>query len=74
MTSIINSLAAYREKLDLVWNSINHHQIEKLEKDLLSAWKKDKSIFICGKGGSAANANHLANDLLYGINPDAKGI
>ena len=74
MTSISNSLAAYKEKLDLVWNSINHHQIEKLEKDLLSAWKKDKSIFICGNGGSAANANHLANDLLYGINPNGKGI
>ena len=74
MTSISNSLVAYKEKLDLVWNSINHHQIERLEEDLLSAWKNDKSVFICGNGGSAANANHLANDLLYGINPDGKGI
>jgi D-sedoheptulose 7-phosphate isomerase len=74
MTSISNSLAAYKEKLDLAWNSINHNQIERLEEDLLSAWKKDKSVFICGNGGSAANANHLANDLMYGINPDGKGI
>ena len=74
MTSISNSLAAYKEKLDLAWNSINHHQIERLEEDLLSAWRNDKSVFICGNGGSAANANHLANDLMYGINPDGKGI
>lgn len=74
MTSISHSLTAYKEKLDLVWNSINHHQIERLKNDLLSAWKNDKSVFIFGNGGSAANANHLANDLLYGINPDGKGI
>jgi len=74
MTSISNSLAAYKEKIDLAWNSIDHHQIERLENDLLSAWKNDKSVFICGNGGSAANANHLANDLLYGINPNGKGI
>ena len=24
-------------------------------------------MFLCGNGGSAANAIHLANDLLYGI-------
>jgi D-sedoheptulose 7-phosphate isomerase len=74
MTSISNSLAAYKEKLDLAWNSIDQHQIERLEKDLLSTLKKGKSVFICGNGGSATNANHLANDLLYGINPDGKGI
>jgi D-sedoheptulose 7-phosphate isomerase len=74
MTSISNSLAAYKKMIDLAWNSIDLHQIEKLENDLLSTWKNNKTVFICGNGGSAANANHLANDLLYGINPDGKGI
>jgi D-sedoheptulose 7-phosphate isomerase len=74
MTSISNSIAEYKQKLDLVWKSIDHYQVEKLEYDLLTAWKNEKSVFICGNGGSAANANHLANDLLYGINPYGKGI
>lgn len=74
MKSISSSLAAYKEKIDLVWNSIDHRQVEELENYLLSASRKDKLVFICGNGGSAANANHLANDLLYGINPGGKGL
>jgi D-sedoheptulose 7-phosphate isomerase len=32
-------------------------------------------VFICGNGGSAANAMHIANDLLYGIARDeGKGL
>ena len=34
---------------------------------LWEAWHNDKQVFICGNGGSAANAMHIANDLLYGI-------
>ena len=30
------------------------------------AWKAGKTIYLCGNGGSAGNANHLANDLFYG--------
>lgn len=30
------------------------------------AWKEGRSIYLCGNGGSAGNAIHLANDLLYG--------
>jgi len=32
-------------------------------------------VFICGNGGSAANAVHLANDFLYGIDkPAGRGL
>jgi len=31
-----------------------------------SAWTLKKTIYICGNGGSAGNANHLANDFTYG--------
>ena len=34
---------------------------------LLEVWRKNKNIFICGNGGSAANAIHIANDFLYGL-------
>ena len=39
--------------------------VSQLVKKILSAWKKDKHVFLCGNGGSAANAMHIANDLLY---------
>ena len=41
--------------------------IENLAKDILQAWLNNKQVFICGNGGSAANALHIANDLFYGI-------
>ncbi len=33
---------------------------------LLEAWKTRNTIYLCGNGGSAGNAIHLANDLIYG--------
>lgn len=43
--------------------------IESWGNDFLQLWKSNKQLFICGNGGSAGNAIHLANDLLYGISP-----
>lgn len=34
---------------------------------LREAWQKGRSIYMCGNGGSAGNAVHLANDFLYGV-------
>ena len=50
------------EFTDEIFNSI-----ESLALDLLDAWVNNKQVFICGNGGSAANALHLANDFIYGI-------
>ena len=33
---------------------------------LREAWRTGRTIYLCGNGGSAGNANHLANDFLYG--------
>ncbi len=33
---------------------------------LRDAWRERRTIYLCGNGGSAGNANHLANDFLYG--------
>jgi D-sedoheptulose 7-phosphate isomerase len=41
--------------------------IEKLAGALHKAWVDGNSVYICGNGGSAANAIHMANDFLYGI-------
>ena len=34
---------------------------------LADAWGHRRQVFICGNGGSAANALHMANDFHYGI-------
>jgi D-sedoheptulose 7-phosphate isomerase len=42
-------------------------QLEKLIAALLESWAEGSSVYLCGNGGSAANAIHLANDFLYGV-------
>jgi D-sedoheptulose 7-phosphate isomerase len=44
------------------WSSVNL-----LAQDMLRCWKEKRRVFLCGNGGSAGNAVHLANDFLYGI-------
>jgi len=41
-------------------------QIPVLGEALKRAWLDNKVIYLCGNGGSAGNAIHLANDFLYG--------
>jgi D-sedoheptulose 7-phosphate isomerase len=41
-------------------------KVADLGQALREAWKLGKSVYLCGNGGSAGNANHLANDLFYG--------
>jgi D-sedoheptulose 7-phosphate isomerase len=38
-----------------------------LAEELAAAWRDSRRVFICGNGGSAANALHWANDFLYPI-------
>ena len=33
----------------------------------MACWKENRQLFICGNGGSAGNAIHIANDFLLGI-------
>lgn len=41
--------------------------VEQLANELSVCWKQKRTVFLCGNGGSAGNAIHLANDLLYGV-------
>ncbi|MDB4078016.1 SIS domain-containing protein [Amylibacter sp.] len=41
--------------------------VAQLAADIHACWIQKKQVFICGNGGSAGNAIHLANDFLYGI-------
>ena len=38
-----------------------------LATELEKAWRDGRRVFICGNGGSAANAIHWANDFLYPV-------
>jgi D-sedoheptulose 7-phosphate isomerase len=42
-------------------------EIPVLGSALRDAWRDGRTIFLCGNGGSAGNAIHLANDFLYGV-------
>lgn len=44
------------------WN-----EIDLLAQELEAARHDGRQVFLCGNGGSAATAIHLANDFLYGI-------
>jgi len=43
--------------------------VEVLAEKLKQLIINGKSLYICGNGGSAGNAQHLANDFLYGVSP-----
>ena len=62
----------YFNKLSSNFNSEILIGIEKLADDLTKIWKSNNQLFICGNGGSAANAIHIANDLHYGLAQSVK--
>ena len=59
--------ADYPKRLAAVMSDADWSQVATLGELLLECWRDGRQVFICGNGGSAANAVHLANDLLYGI-------
>ena len=58
---------SYIERLQGCFDETNLEATEKLAHELYRAWVDRRNVFICGNGGSAANAIHIANDLHYGI-------
>jgi D-sedoheptulose 7-phosphate isomerase len=42
-------------------------EVPALGTGLRDAWRHGRAVYICGNGGSAGNAIHLANDFLYGV-------
>ncbi|KZR61070.1 Phosphoheptose isomerase [Prochlorococcus sp. MIT 1306] len=58
---------AYIEKLTSMFNDDYFGSIKMLADSLEQTWLTKKTVFICGNGGSAANAMHIANDMHFGI-------
>jgi D-sedoheptulose 7-phosphate isomerase len=57
----------YARRLQDVLATADWTTVHQLSQALLESWQKGCRVFICGNGGSAGNAIHLANDFLYGI-------
>ena len=68
----------YLDRLRESFNGELINKIEVLSEDLINTWENNNQVFICGNGGSAANAIHIANDLHYGLgvnaNRDGRGL
>jgi len=57
----------YAQRLGALLQSVELEGVAALAGELKACWSDGRQVFICGNGGSAANAAHLANDFLYGI-------
>lgn len=63
--------AEYAQRLQRVLQNADWAGVDALGRDLLDCWRSRRQVFLCGNGGSAGNAIHLANDFLYGISKKA---
>jgi len=67
MTTDMQSLIGrYRQAFNAALGLEAMDVVPKLGEALRQAWRDGRTIYLCGNGGSAGNANHLANDFLYG--------
>jgi D-sedoheptulose 7-phosphate isomerase len=66
-TTFARTARAYLNRLQGCFSASNLSAIETLARALRQTWIDGRHVYICGNGGSAANAIHIANDLHYGI-------
>ena len=65
------AFAAYASRLQRVLEDADWSGVALLARELRDCWATGRQVFICGNGGSAGNAMHLANDFLYGVSKTA---
>ena len=65
----------YAAALSALISSTDWGSVDRLIEELSIVRQAGKQVFLCGNGGSAANAMHIANDFLYGVSsPDTPGL
>lgn len=69
-----DSFSDYSVRLQGALAAFDWSCIASLAKVLRTTWAEGRRVILCGNGGSAANAMHIANDLLYGISMKGVGI
>ena len=65
--AFLSTSRCYLNKLNNCFTEEILEKIHTLALRLLKSWEQKKQVFLCGNGGSAANAIHLSNDLIYGV-------
>ena len=65
-------LKNYIDNLKVQLDLLSLDVIELWSNDFLKLCKSKKQLFICGNGGSAGNAMHIANDFHYGVGCNIK--
>lgn len=63
----------YSEAFSRVLSGMDWNSARLLAEELNQARKDRKQVILCGNGGSAANAMHWANDLIFGAGKTGKG-
>ncbi len=72
MKELINN---YKKNLSETLEKLDVEKVKEFCELILSAWRTNNTIYLCGNGGSAANAIHIANDMTYGAGKkNGKGI
>jgi D-sedoheptulose 7-phosphate isomerase len=61
------SFKNYADRLSNVLAQADWSSVATLASEIDTCWKNKNQVFLCGNGGSAGNAIHLANDFLYGV-------
>ena len=57
----------YLENINYLFDDDIISKIKMLADDLQKCWVNGSRVYICGNGGSAGNAMHIANDFHYGV-------
>ena len=57
----------YADRLHATLKGADWAAVGQLAQTLRDCWRTGRRVFLCGNGGSAGNAIHIANDFLYGI-------
>lgn len=68
----MSQITDYLEATTRVQRALPVADIERLVAALEDAWRAGRRIFVCGNGGSAALASHLACDFNKGCSPEGK--
>ncbi|WP_221030006.1 SIS domain-containing protein [Actomonas aquatica] len=63
----------YHEVMRQSFDSPAWYLVEPLAEALMQAWLSQRQVFLCGNGGSATNAAHMANDLMLGLTSTKRG-
>jgi len=58
-----DAIEGYLDEMNAVLGQIGSDQVQRLVDVLSDAWTNNATVFVCGNGGSASTASHMATDL-----------